>query len=257
MRSDNETTGLSQMTMQQNRREYNATVTHGEARTLQGDGSDVSLDIPEGSQGVYMTRVHTDHTDFKDVIPEEECFIGPPVEVEHLSDGDKDNNIHVLHIPHCITDEDIWKQGLYKLIKVRRGNKFKNQHLEEVPMWTVAQGRSTYFEVKSSHIVIYTSGFSFFTCSICKKVCAASARIYLYGNLSQSTEERMTIVKVKPYICSSLYKIEDYRKVRTNFILKLALYLMMHHMLYYIKTFITCLLVPVGHLCDLQVCFQK
>ena len=218
---DNKTTGRYQMTMQQNRRKYNATVTHGKARTLQGDGSAVSLNIPEGSEGVYMTRVHTDHTDFKDVIPEEECFIGPPVEVEHLSDGDKSNNIYVLHIPHCITDEDRWNKEIYKLIKVRVGNKFKNQHSEEVPVKTVAQGRSTYFEVKSQHIVIYTSGSSFFTCSICKNVCAASARIYLYGNLSQSTEERITIVKVKPYICSSLYKIEDYRKVRTNYILKL------------------------------------
>lgn len=109
--------------MRKNRRKFIATVTHGAAKTLQGDGSDVLLDIPEDSKGLYMIRVHTDHSRFRDVIPDEECIVGPIVEAEccQLGDG-RDEKTHrrklkILCIPHCVRDRSLWKY-----IRVRRGD---------------------------------------------------------------------------------------------------------------------------------------
>ena len=64
-------------------RNYNITVSRGEARTLQGDGSNVSLHIPKGSPGVFMTSVHTDLSRFQGAVPPDECIVGPIVEVTH------------------------------------------------------------------------------------------------------------------------------------------------------------------------------
>ena len=208
----------SLMTMQQNWRKYNATVTHGESKTLKGDGSDVSLTVPAGQKGVYMTKVHIDHFPFKGIIPDEECFIGPLVEVkQHLFDEEEnETGIHKLCIPHYFSDEKLWNEELWKFIRVRHGNRFRQQSHKEVPRGNDRQGNSTYFKVKSKLVVIYTTSFSIFTCSICKRECPASARIFLLGNLSLSQEGQKTIVKVKPYVCSSLYIIEDYRNVSTE-----------------------------------------
>ena len=75
---------------------FNATVTDGEARILQGDGSGVSLNIPAGSQGLYMTRVHTDHSMFRETVPDYECLVGPSVQVEHLPSTGANANL----VPH-------------------------------------------------------------------------------------------------------------------------------------------------------------
>ena len=45
------------MTMVKNGKLYIGTVSHGKARILQAPGSDVSLEIPKGSRGVYAMGV--------------------------------------------------------------------------------------------------------------------------------------------------------------------------------------------------------
>ena len=76
------------MTMVKNGKRYYATVCLGKARTLQPPGSDVSMDIPDGSRGLYMMRVHTDLTDLEYVVKDEECFVSPVVEIFHYNDSD-------------------------------------------------------------------------------------------------------------------------------------------------------------------------
>ena len=200
--------GSCPITMMKQRRLYNATVTHGEARTLQGDGSDVSLTIPTGSQGVYMTRVHTDHTRFPWVIPNEECIVGPLVEVEHIRTQETDI-VHKLKIPHCVRNKKLWKY-----IKVRKGNPNNGTEFTEIEQRFQPRGDGDYYAIDEKYITIYTSHFTLFTCTSCKKnSCNATVMAFLVGQLRNLTKHRITKVKVKAFLCSELYRIADFKNV--------------------------------------------
>lgn len=198
------------ITMSKNLRKYNATVSHGESRMLQGDESDVSLAIPAGAQGVYISRVHTDHSWFDNVIPKHECFIGPPVEVEHLNaaKNHKDTHHYVLSIPHSVSDKYLWKH-----IRVRHGNLHKSGSFTIVSRKMVEDEADTWFEVDDKFIKIHTSHFSQFICTSCKESCSASVMAFVLARLRHIREVMETSVEIKTYLCSSLYKIRDYRKV--------------------------------------------
>ncbi len=79
----------------------------GEPRILQGLDSDVSLHIPEECPGIYTTLVHTDLTSKTHLIPEDECFISPPVEAtfyplkKHTGEQTPRKKC-ALKIPHCL-----------------------------------------------------------------------------------------------------------------------------------------------------------
>ena len=126
--------------MYQNSKRYNVTTSHGESKVLQGDGSEVSLTLPHGSQGVYMTSVHTDQSRFHGVIADNECIISPLVEVENIPFQEIDDKeetpqkiMYVISIPHCLSNEDMWKQELWKFIKVKHGNIYKSDDFSEIP----------------------------------------------------------------------------------------------------------------------------
>ena len=120
--------GRCPITMSKNRRKYNVTVSHGQPRMLQGSCSDVSVTIPPGTQGVYMTRVHTDDVMFSSVIPKDECLVGPLVEVEHLGTiKETSKMVYTLQIPHCVQNQKLWK-----FIRVRRGNPNKGIEFTEL-----------------------------------------------------------------------------------------------------------------------------
>ena len=77
------------MTMVKNGKLYIGTVSHGKARILRAPGSDVSLEIPKGSRGVYVMGVHTDVSTYKNCVKDMEWFVSPVVEIEHRR---SDNN---------------------------------------------------------------------------------------------------------------------------------------------------------------------
>ena len=97
--------GKCPVVMYQNLRRTIGTATQGEPCILQAPDSDLSLHIPEGSKGLFTMRVHTDHTRFPGVVPDEECIISPLVEVEHkrLTDEEKEEEEacpYLIKIPH-------------------------------------------------------------------------------------------------------------------------------------------------------------
>ena len=68
------------MTTTRKGRRYLATVAKGEATSLQGDKSDVQLEIKEGCpKRAYLMEVRTDPSSFGSIIPDDECFISPIV----------------------------------------------------------------------------------------------------------------------------------------------------------------------------------
>ena len=55
----------------------------GDAVTLQDPHSDVSVDIPAGIKGILRWKIHFEFSRFLHIVPDDECFIGPVVEL-HL-----------------------------------------------------------------------------------------------------------------------------------------------------------------------------
>ena len=186
-------------------RTYNATVTHGEARTVQGDGSNVSLTIPEGSDGVYTTRVHTDLSDYQDLIPLNECFVSPVVQVEGLK-----GRTHTILIPHCLQDKSLWQS-----IQVRRCDTKMNRVIEELKQ---GQSQNGYFMVYEKYIIVYTSCSGLFVCTSGEHSCHSSVNVVCLARLQNSEETAKTTVKLKTFVCSSLYRILDFRKVSKHFV---------------------------------------
>ena len=152
--------------MQRNWKRNIATVSQGEARILQDDDSDVSLEIPKRSNGVFVLRVHTDLTRFKELVPQEECIIGPMVEVENLKpceERESEEIGFVVKIPHCIKKKKDWDR-----IKVRLGDVTQPGTLREIP----SQERATnfaYYTIHKHFLAIHTRHFCLVMCTICKQ----------------------------------------------------------------------------------------
>ena len=150
------------MTMQKNWRQYIGTVSRGEAKRLQGDDSDVSQEIPPGLPGVYICRVHADHTRFTryGIVPESECIVGPFVEFKfkRLLSASEDEirktpeAFYEISIPHCISDHKHWKD-----VKVRHGDDLPgkdNQQVvfQEVPPKANGETAEMYYEMDEHFI---------------------------------------------------------------------------------------------------------
>ena len=179
------------MTMQKNWRRYIGTVSRGEARRLQGEDSDVSLDIPPGLPGVYLCRVHTDHTRFTrhGIVPESECIIGPFVEFEFKQLQNKPDDkvkkspeaFFEICIPHCLSEPELWKN-----IKVRHGNIFPGENgqvdeIHEISSKANEKNTDMYYEITEKFINIFTREFCHFTCTACNKKCNPKTLILLFG----------------------------------------------------------------------------
>ena len=209
------------VTMYQNWRKYNATVSNGETRILQDDGSDVSLNIPDGTKAVYMMKVHTDHFEskspadylkFKAVIPSKECIIGPPTEVEYIplqtQTPTKSKQLHRLKIAHWLSNQNLWKY-----IIVRQGDVHRSRPFKEVPRRTNEDEDDVGFEVDDKYITVYTDGFSLFICTCGRTVCPATVMVFIMGNPAPCVDDDETTIHLKNFLCSPLYKIKDYKDV--------------------------------------------
>ena len=67
--------------------EYLATVLNGEETTIEQLGSEVAIDVPDGVQGILWRKIHTEFSLFKNVVPGDECMVGPVVELYLIKGG--------------------------------------------------------------------------------------------------------------------------------------------------------------------------
>ena len=107
------------MTTRRKGRQYLATVAKGEPISLQGDKSDVKLEIKEGCpKRAYLMEVRTDPSNFGSIIPDNECFISPIVKV--LAPAETSTSSYVLRIPHCLDEDDDKTKVKVRLIHENR-----------------------------------------------------------------------------------------------------------------------------------------
>ena len=194
------------------RRKYAATVSQGTALTLQAPGSAVSLGIPQGTHGAYMSHVATDFTQYAHHIPEEECIVSPLLEVERMRvrSDPPEGVLHTINMPHCVRSREDWKY-----IKVRHGTHDNPVTFSEVPPKRPDNPYSEGFWVEENFIRIQTRSFSPFICTCCKNQCHGTIKAFLYGDL-RAWPDLTTSVLVKVFLGSFLYSITDFENVSFN-----------------------------------------
>ena len=214
--------GCPMITMRKGRR-YLATVAKGEATSLQGDKSDVKLEIQKGCpKRAYMMEVRTDLSNFRSSIPNDECFISPVVEV--LGPAETSTSSYVLRIPHCLDKGDDRTK-----VKVRLVHENRNPAVVEVPKGNAG---ALYYDIDDRFIELHTKSFCKIMCTICQKPfkCLDKITNFCFGSFQsqrQYTQQKESTsnaektiqydVEIRPYFCSVLGNIKDFREVQIYF----------------------------------------
>ena len=190
--------------------EFAVAVLTGEDVTLQDLKSAVSVDVPKDVEGIFCQKVHTEFSRFKQVFTEDECFVGPVVEL-HLKSFEKEvkrQHQYRISIPHCLqTAEEI------SSVMVRCGDTRRKQPFCDLPKKQNHEDLEPGFVVNRTHVVIFSSHLTDFICS-CKEKSCHSIMAYPCGNLTVLERSGWTTAKVKVYLCPSFYKMPDFQQVR-------------------------------------------
>ena len=194
--------GKCSVVMQKDFKNYAGVRVRGNGAVLQAPGSAVKLTAPTGLDAFVMGHVHTDPKPFLHLIPDAECLVSPVVDYHCFFNEDKPGSAWFkVKIPHCIT-----KKKILKTVKVRHGDIYKNVPFTEVP------SADCHFEVDEQYVTIFTRHFSQFICTSCAKVCHGDGKAFIFGRMSSLTYTPLNAA-LRLYVCSPLYRIDDYRQV--------------------------------------------
>ena len=200
-------TGCS-MTTKKKGRCYIAAVSKSEATNLQGDKSDVRLEIKQGCpKRAYLMEVRTDPSSFESIIPDDECFISPIVDV--LAPAETSTSSYILRIPHCLDEDDDRTK-----VKVRMVHENRNPSVVEVPK---ANTGALYYDIVGNYIELHTTHFCKVICTICLKPFHCLGRINsLWFAKFETSGQGITAqhdVEIRPYFCGTIQTILDFRTV--------------------------------------------
>ena len=210
------------MTTMKNGRRYLAMVAKGEATSLQGDKSDVRLEIGEVCpKRAYLMEVRTDLSNFgsiisedKFTIPDGECFISPIVEV--LAPAETNTSSYVLRIPHCLDEDDDRTK-----VKVRMIHENRNPAVIEVPKGNAGP---LFYDIDARFIELHCTHFCHVICTICQTPyhCRGGinsfwfARFDTQEQILEKSQNLQHDVEIRPYFGGVLHTTVDFRKVSQN-----------------------------------------
>ncbi len=190
------------------------TVSLGEARTLQAPHSDVSLDVPENSPGIYTMQIQTNITRSSADMPDSECLISPIVELvfeklDSRSHLPEKMGMCAVNIPHCLTDSSQWSWA-----KVHHISSKTQPHKNDEFSRTQTTPVHGTFDIHEKNISVYTTSFSKFVCTSCKNVCEGAILSFIFGRLTPLPGEDKSTVDLKMFMGSPLFAIADFENVR-------------------------------------------
>ena len=113
-----------------------------------------------------------------------------------------------INIPHCVRDE-----SALKLIRVKRRDVSRGIPFQELQYADDPKANKDSYSVSRTFVRIRTRKFSEFVCTTCKITCQAAVRIFLFAALNAWRRNNNTTVKMKSFLCSSLFRITEYRNV--------------------------------------------
>ena len=173
-------------------------------------------------------EVRTDLSKFGSVIPDNECFISPIVEV--LAPAETSSSAFILRIPHCLDEDD--DKGK---VKVRMIHENRNPAAVEVPKGNAGD---LFYDIDAMFINLHTKHFCKIICTICQtpyycldrviNFCFAKfetqqqqqktrkIRSFLKGLFQKNDGNIQHQVEIRPYFCSVLSIIRDFREVILN-----------------------------------------
>ena len=196
------------MTTTRNGRGYLATVCRGEATSLQGDESDVKLEIKERCpKRAYLMEVRTDTSNFDSIVPDDECFISPIVKV--LAPAETSTSSYILRIPHILDEGDDRTK-----VKVRMIHENRNPAVVEVPKGNAG---ALYYSIDARFIELHTKHFCHVICTICQTPYHCRGRINSFWFASFDTEKQSSHVEIRSYFGGVLHSTADFRKVNVKF----------------------------------------
>ena len=207
------------MTTTRKKRRYIATVAKGEATSLQGDKSDVKLEIKEGCpKRAYLMEVRTDLSSFGPIIPDDECFISPIVEV--LAPAETSTSSYTLRIPHCLDEDDDRTK-----IKVRLVQENRKPTLVEVPEGNAG---ALFYAINARFIELHTKHFCQVICTICQTPYHCRGRVSSFWFAKFDTQEQKSStpekcstllhdVEIRPFFGGVLHTIVDFKEVISLF----------------------------------------
>ncbi len=208
------------MTTVRRGRTYLATVARGGNFCLQGEQSDVHLQITSKCPTrAHLMEVKTDLANFnsikvngKPLIPDDECFIAPVVKV--LGPAKTNTSAYILRIPHCLSEADDKSKVKVRMLKE---NRLPAQALVEVPENKYGD-MDLYYEIDARYIELHTPDFSEVFCTICQTPlhCLSRATCFFFGSFESCEQDGLMQheVEIRPYFCSIPYaEIKDFRQV--------------------------------------------
>ena len=200
--------GCPMTTIRKGRR-YLATVARGSDTILRGDRSDVKLEINKGCpKRAYLMEVRTDLSNFGSIIPDDECFISPIVEV--LAPAETSTSSYTLRIPHCLDEGDDRTK-----VKVRLVQENRNPAVVEVPKGNAG---ALYYDIDARFTELHTTHFTKVICTICQTPYHCRGRIdnFWFANFYTEQLKSTTFlheVEIRPYFGGVIHAIADFRKV--------------------------------------------
>ena len=218
-------TTLCPMTTTRKGRKYIATVTRGKGTSLQGENSGVKLEIKAGCpRRAYLMEVRTDLSNFGSIIPDDECFISPIVEV--LAPAETSTSSYILTIPHCQDEYDDRTK-----VKVRIIHENGSPAVIHVPTGPIKTNGAVFFKIVPRFIEVHTSHFCKVICTICQTPYHCLRRIVTFFYAKFETQKRKIGVKrnvngspkqitqsqhdveIRPYFCGIIHDLDDFRHV--------------------------------------------
>ena len=203
------------MTTTRKGRRYLATVVKGEAINLQGDKSDVRLQIDKGCpKRAYLMEVRTDLSKFRSNIPDNECFISPIVKI--TAPAKTSTSSYTLRIPHCLDEDDDRTK-----VRVRIFHENRRPTMLEVPK---GNDGPLYYNIDARFIELHTTHFCHVVCTICETPYHCLKRINsmwfatfdtepLTGTQEPECPSFRHDVEIRPYFGGAQYTIADFQKV--------------------------------------------
>ncbi len=163
-------------------------------------------------------EVRTDLSSFASIIPDDECFIAPVVDV--IAPAKTETSAYILRIPHCLTEGDDRNN-----VKVRMW--YENRHpshaIVEVPLRDKCTDGVLFFNIDDSFIELHTPHFCKVICTTCETPlhCLTRATSFFFGKFDSYEEDGTTQhdVQIRPYFCSIPYDvIADFREVMNSIV---------------------------------------
>ena len=183
---------------------------NGAAVTQSSPDSDVTLHVPSNTvQGNVAAWVHTNPTVFKHLLFYGECLISPIVMFGTKSATDpvtcRTGQYFTIQIPHVVPNT----VDLQMNIRVRYGDihgpsLLMRQAYERVR----SSDQEVSYQVNDSHTTVYSRLLTGFVVTFLRDYChSKESSIRVFGSFGD------TGLRLKAYLCSSLYAIKDFQEV--------------------------------------------